>query len=192
VSALTNIIQESIAAVEVAGRPIDTHAAARYGISKILANAELTCMAVTDWFTDKVQGAIKRPGKLRGMLSPAEFVMARRAGEDGSADISMLVPRQMDFFDDPFGMDDGYSLEGGAGKVQRTRNATMPEFEGFIRIRVKQNKADLRHLNRMRVTLERLRPIWEVDPMMSYQEACDFYVRQHGMPPKDEPEEDDD
>jgi hypothetical protein len=190
VSTLTNIIQESIAAVEVAGRPIDTHAAARYGISKILANAELTCMAVTDWFTDKVQYAIKKPAK--GMLSPAEFVMAHRVGEGGPFGISMLVPRQMDFFEDPFGMDDGYSLEGGAGKVQRTRNATMPEFEGFIRIRVKQNKADLRHLNRMRVTLERLRPIWEVEPMMSYQEACDFYVRQHGMPPKDEPEEDDD
>ena len=41
-AALNDIIQESIAAVEVAGRPIDTHAAAQYGISKILAHAELT------------------------------------------------------------------------------------------------------------------------------------------------------
>lgn len=191
-STLTNIIQESIAAVEIPGRPIDTRAAAKYGISKILADAELTCMAVTDWFTDKVQGAIKRPGKLRGMLSPAEYVFARRAGEDGAADITMMVPRQMDMFDDPFALEDGYSLEGGTGKVQRTRNATMPEFKGFIRIRVKQAKADLRHLNRMRVTLERLRPFWENDPMMTYEEACALYVRKNGMPPKAEDDGDDD
>jgi hypothetical protein len=190
--ALNNIIQESIAAVEVAGRPIDTHAAAKYGISRILANAELTCMAVTEWFTGKVQGAIKRPGRLRGLLSPSEYVMASRAGMDGAEDITMLVPRQYDFWKDPFDLDDGYSLEGGTGKVVRTRNATMPDFEGFIRIRVKQNKADLRHLNRMRVTLERLRPFWANDPEMSYREACDLYVRQHGMPPKDEHDEDDD
>lgn len=181
-STLTDIIQESIAAVEIAGRPIDTHAAARYGIRKILANAELNFMAVSEWFTGKVQYAIKKPSK--GMLSPAEYVFARRAGEHGDPDITTLVPRQMDMFDDPFGMDNGYSLEGGTGKVQLTRNATMPEFEGFIRIRVKQNKADLRHLNRMRVTLERLRPFWEVDPMMTYEEACGRYVRTHGRPPK--------
>jgi hypothetical protein len=190
-TALTNIIQESIAAVEVAGRPIDTHAAAQYGVRKILANAELTCMAVTEWFTGKVQVAIKRPGKMRGLLAPSEFVMAHRAGEDGEPDITMLVPRQYDFWKDPFDLEDGYSLEGGTGKVQRTRNATMPEFEGFIRIRVKQAKDDLRHLNRMRVTLERLRPIWEVDRMMSYQEACAFYVRQYGMPTLPDDEDDD-
>lgn len=191
-STLTDIIQESIAAVEIAGRPIDTHAAARYGIGKILANAELTCIAVTDWFTKQLQVAIKRPGKLRGMLSPAEYVFAHRAGEDGDPDITMLVPRQMDLFDDPFGMENGYSLEGGDGLVQITRNATMPEFEGFIRIRIKQQKADLRHLNRMRVTLERLRPFWEVDPMMTYEEACGRYVRTHGRPPKPDDDEGDD
>jgi hypothetical protein len=182
VSTLTDIIQESIAAVAIAGRPIDTHAAARYGVRKILANTELTFMAVNEWYTGKVQSAIKRPAK--GMPSPAEYVFARRAGEDGGPNITMLVPRQMDMFDDPFGMENGYSLEGEVGKVQLTRNATMPEFEGFIRIRVKQNKADLRHLNRMRVTLERLRPFWEVDPMMTYEEACGRYVRTHGRPPK--------
>ena len=60
----------------------------------------------------------------------------------------------------------------------------MPEFEGFIRIRVKQIAADTRHLNRMRVTLERLRPVWEIDPEMTYEEACELYVRQYGMPPQ--------
>ena len=131
-------------------------------------------MAVTEWFTDKIQAAIKRPGKQRGLLSTSEYVLATRAGRDDAEDITMLVPRQYDFWKDPFDLDDGYSLEGRTGKVVCTRNATMPQFEGFIRIRVGQAKADLRHLNRMRLTLERLRFIWEVDPMMTYQEACTF------------------
>jgi hypothetical protein len=185
-TALNNIIQESIAAVEVAGRPIDTHAAAQYGIARILANAELNVMAVTEWFTDKIQAAIKRPGKLRGMLSSSEFVMATRAGMDGAEDITMLVPRQYDFWMDPFDLFEAHAVEGGTGDMQRTRNANLHEFDGFIRIRDKQIEADKRYANKMRRARERLGPIWINDPMMSYQEACTFYVRQHGMPPRDE------
>jgi hypothetical protein len=41
----------------------------------------------------------------------------------------------------------------------------------------------------MRRTRERLGPIWINDPMMTYKEACTFYVRQHGMPAPDEDED---
>jgi hypothetical protein len=180
-STLTDILHESIAAVEVPGRPIDTHSAARHAVNKILANFELNVMAVTEWATVKVQSYLKT-GKRRGLASAAEYVMARRAGENGADDITMLVPRQRDFWMDPFKLFDAHKIEGGAGLMQMTENATMPEFKGFVGIRDKQIAADIKYRNRMARALERLTPIWSVDPMMTYREACDFYVRQHGMP----------
>lgn len=188
-STLTDIIHESIAAVEVAGRAIDTHEAAQYGIAKILANADLTYMAVAEWFTTKIQAHLSK-GKRRGLASPAEYVMATRAGTDGIADLTMLVPRQYDFWKDPFDLKDAHMVEGDTGKMHRTCNANLYEFDGFIRIRDKQTRADIKYANRMRRARERLTPIWEVDPMMTYREACEFYVRQHGMPPQDDEDDD--
>jgi hypothetical protein len=188
-STLTNIIHESVAAVEIAGRPIDTHAAAKYGITKILANAELTYMAVSEWFTTKIQAYLAGKGKKRGVPSPAEYVMATRTAEEGGEDVTMLVPRQYDFWKDPFELKDAHMVEGDTGKMQRTCNANMYEFDGFIRIRDKQNEADRRYADKMRRTRERLTPIWSVDPMMTYREACEFFVRQHGMPAQDEEDE---
>jgi len=188
-STLADIIHESIAAVEVAGRPIRTHEAAKCAVKRILANAELTCMAVTEWFTDRVQAFLKG-GKRRGLASAAEYVMARRAGADGGADITMLVPRQYDFWLDPFKLFDAHKVEGGVGMMQITRNANLYEFDGFIRIRDKQIAADIKYANKMRRARERLTPIWSVDPMMTYREACDFYVRQHGMPPLEDDQDD--
>jgi len=189
-STLTDILHESIAAVEVPGRPIDTHSAARHAVNKILANFELNVMAVTEWGTVKVQSYLKT-GKRRGLASAAEYVMARRAGENGADDITMLVPRQRDFWMDPFKLFDAHKIEGGAGLMQMTENATMPEFKGFVGIRDKQIAADIKYRNRMARALERLTPIWSVDPMMTYREACDFYVRQHGMPPQEDDGEED-
>jgi len=189
-STLTDILHESIAAVEVPGRPIDTHSAARHAVNKILANFELNVMAVTEWATVKVQSYLKT-GKRRGLASAAEYVMARRAGENGADDITMLVPRQRDFWMDPFKLFDAHKIEGGAGLMQMTENATMPEFKGFVGIRDKQIAADIKYRNRMARALERLTPIWSVDPMMTYREACDFYVRQHGMPPQEDDGEED-
>lgn len=187
-STLADIIQESIAVVEIAGRPINTHLAAKYGVSKILADAELTCMAVTEWFTERVQAFLKG-GKRRGLPSAAEYVMATRAGVDGGADITVLVPRQRDFWMDPFDLFDAHKVEGGNGEMQRTCNANLYEFDGFIRIRDKQIAADIKYANKMRRARERLTPIWSVDPMMTYREACDFYVRQHGMPADEDDDE---
>jgi hypothetical protein len=188
-STLTDIIHESVAAVEIQGRPIDTHAAAKYGITKILANAELTYMAVSEWFTTKIQAYLAGKGKKRGVPSAAEYVMATRAAVGDDEAITMLVPRQYDFWKDPFDLKDAHMVEGGTGKMQRTCNATMYEFDGFIRIRDKQTEADIRYANKMRRTRERLTPTWENDPMMTYREACEIYVRQHGMPPDDESED---
>ena len=188
-STLADIIHESIAAVEVAGRPIRTHEAAKCAVKRILANAELTCMAVTEWFTDRVQAFLKG-GKRRGLPSAAEYVMATRAGSDGGADISVLVPRQRDFWMDPFDLFDAHKVEGGNGDMQRTCNANLYEFDGFIRIRDKQTEADIRYANKMRRTRERLTPTWENDPMMTYREACEIYVRQHGMPPLEDDQDD--
>jgi hypothetical protein len=189
-STLTDILMESIAAVEVPGRPIDTHAAAQYGISKILANAELNFMAVSDWFTGKIQAYLGSKKK-RGMPSAADYVMAHRVGMDGGEDITMLVPRQFDLFIDPFDLKDAHMVEGDTGKMQRTRNANLYEFDGFILSRDKKIAADIKYANKMRRARERLTPIWSVEPMMTYEEACNFYVRQHGMPPKDEDESED-
>jgi hypothetical protein len=190
-SRLTDIIQESIAFVEVPGRAIQTHAAAQYGVSKILLDEALTYGAVLEWFTGKIQAAIKRNTKRSGLASPLDYVMAHREGVGGAADITMMVPRQGDLFIDPFGLNDGYLCEGGTGEMHRTRYSNMLDFEGFIRIRDKQIAADTRHANRMRVTLERLRPDWSNDPMMTYEEACALYVRKHGMPPRPDDEGDD-
>lgn len=189
---LTDIIHESIASVEVAGRPISTHRAALYGVAKILDDAELTYSAVLEWLTVKIQAAIKRNTRRAGLLDPAEYVMARRDDGRGIADIA-IVPRQCDMFTDPFGLSDGHKLEGGNGEMHRTQNATLPDFEAFIRIRDKNITADIKYRNKLARTLERLRPIWEVDPMMTYEEACALYIRQYGMPPKDndEPDEED-
>lgn len=189
-SVLTNILAESVAAVEIRGRPIDTHEAAKYGISKILANAELTYMAVSEWFTKEIKGFIAGKRK-KDMAAPAEYVMATRKGENGEADIIMAVPRQYDFWKDPFVLNDAYSQEGGNGKMVRTRYATEDDFLGFIRIREIQIKNDQKHANKMRRTHQRLAPYWANDPMMTYEEACAFYVRQHGLPPTDEEEEGD-
>jgi hypothetical protein len=189
-SQLSNIIQKCVAAVEVPGRTIKIHRAVELAVPMILADPDTTKHAVREFATVKVRQSISA-GVRKALDAPSGFVRAWKAGTDGREDIEVIIPRQGDLFIDPFDLEDGYSLEGGTGKVQRTRNATMPEFEGFIRIRVKQAKDDLRHLNRMRVTLERLRPIWEVDRMMSYQEACAFYVRQYGMPTLPDDEDDD-
>src|SRR5687768_14942275 len=107
-SRLTDIIHESIAAVEVAGHPISTHAAAKYGVAKILNDAELTYTAVLEWLTVKIQAAIKRSTRRAGLLDPREYVMAHRAGLDGAAGITMVVPRQGDLFIDPFELNDGH------------------------------------------------------------------------------------
>ena len=181
-SRLADIIHESIAAVEVAGRPISTHAAAKYGVARIIADAELNYPAVLEWLTVKIQAVIKRSTRRAGLLDPREYVMAHRAGLEGAEGIAMIIPRQGDLFIDPFELNDGHMLEGGTGEMHRTRYATMPDFEGFIRIRDKQIAADIKYANKMRRARERLTPIWSVDPMMTYREACDFYVRQHGMP----------
>jgi hypothetical protein len=187
---LADIIHESIAAVEVAGRPISTHRAAKYGVAKILDDAELTYSAVLEWLTVKIQNAIKRSTRRAGLLDPNEYVMARR--EDGyGADAITIVPRQTDMFTDPFGLNDGHKLEGGSGEMHRTQNATLYDFEAFIRIRDKAIAADIKYRNRLTRTLERLRPVWEVDPMMTYEEACAIYVRQYGLPPKDDDESED-
>jgi len=77
-STLSDIIAESIAAVEVPGRAIRTHEAAEYGFRKILADAELTAMAVRDWLTGKIQAAIKK-GDRRALKSPAEYVQSWRS-----------------------------------------------------------------------------------------------------------------
>jgi hypothetical protein len=146
----------------------------------------LNVMAVTEWATVKIQAYLKGGRGKRGMPSPAEYVMATRAGVDGGEDITMLVPRQYDFWKDPFDLFDAHMVEGGTGEMQRTCNANLYEFDGFIRIRDKQAEADLRYANKMRRTRQRLTPTWENDPMMTYREACEIYVRQHGMPPKDE------
>lgn len=182
-SRLADIIHDSIAAVEVAGRPISTHAAAKHGVARILADAEMTYTAVLEWLTVKIQVAIKRSTQRVGLLDPREYVMAHRAGMEGAGEPAALVPRQGDLFIDPFKLNDGHMLEGGSGEIHRTQNATLYDFEAFIRIRDKQIAADIRYRNRLARTLERLRPIWEVDPMMTYEEACGRYVRQHGMPP---------
>jgi hypothetical protein len=189
-STLADIIHESIAAVEVAGRPIRTHEAAKYAVKRIIANFELNVMAVTEWSTVKVQAYLKG-GRRRGMPSAAEYVMATRAGSDGGEDVTMLVPRQYDFWMDPFKLFDAHMVEGGAGEMQRTCNANLYEFDGFLRIRDKQIAADIKYANKMRRARERLTPIWSVDPMMTYREACDFYVRQHGMPPQEDDGEED-
>ena len=190
-STLSDILAESVAAVEIPGRPIDTHAAAKYGVAKILANAELNCMAVTEWFIMKCQAFLKGGNKRRALPSAAEYVMAHRASADGGEGVTLLVPRQFDFFVDPFKLYDAHKVEGGDGRMQRTRNSNMYEFEGFLRIRDKQIEADIRYANKMRRTLERLRPIWVVDPMMTYEETCDLYIRQHGMPPEEDEDEED-
>lgn len=187
-STLTNILAESVAAVEIRGRPIDTHAAAKWGITKILANAELTYMAVSEWFTKEIKAFIAGKRK-KELNTPAEYVMATRAGENGQGDVTMLVPRQYDFWKDPFDLNDAYSQEGGNGQMVRTRFATEEDFLGFIRIRDKQIEHDLKHANRMRRTHQRLAPIWANDPMMTYEEACEIYVRQNGVPPKEEDDE---
>src|SRR5690349_7790614 len=106
---LADIIQESIAAVEVAGRPISTHAAARHGVAKILSDVELTYTAVFEWLAGKIQSAIKRSTRRAGLLDPKEYVMARREDIRG-ADAITIVPRQADFFMDPFGLNDGHKL----------------------------------------------------------------------------------
>jgi hypothetical protein len=188
-STLTGILMESIAAVEIPGRAIQTHEAAKYCVKKIMANFELNVMAVTEWSTEKIGAFLKGGQKKRGMPSAAEYVMATRAGEDGCSDITMLVPRQYDFWKDPFELFDAHKVEGDNGLMQRTCNANLYEFDGFIRIRDKQIDADVKYANKMRRTRERPGPIWINDPMMTYKEACTFYVRQHGMPAPDEDED---
>src|SRR4051812_31226729 len=114
-STLSDIIAESIAAVEVPGRAIRTHEAAEYGFRKILADTELTAMAVREWLTVKIQTAIKKSTKRSGLQSPLEYVQAWRGMGSGS-EITMLVPRQGDLFIDPFKLNDGYALEGAPEK----------------------------------------------------------------------------
>lgn len=182
-STLSDILAASVASVEVPGRAIDCHAAAKYGVNQILKSVDLTRMAVTEYMLIQLKtflGGRRR----RAVLSARDYVLATRVGADGEEDITAMVPRQGDLFIDPFGLDAAHALEGGTGHMQRTENASMYEFQGFVRIRDKQIEADIRYANHLRVTLERLRPIWENDPVMTYREACEIYVRQHGMPPQ--------
>jgi len=115
--------------------------------------------------------------------------MAHRASENGGPGITAMVPRQGDLFIDPFKLRNGYVLEGGTTEMKRTRYLTQPEFRGRRRIRRKSWVADGKHLNLLDTVDEMLAPVWDNDPQMTYEEACDIYVRQFGMP--DLPDEDD-
>jgi hypothetical protein len=158
-----------------------------------MADAQLCAIACQDWLLRQAQSFIRgRNGKRRATLQAAEYVMARRAGEGGAADITMMVPRQGDLFIDPWNLKDGHSLEGGTGHMHRTRHATYYDFQGFLRIRDKAIEADIKYRNRMRRAMEHLGPIWVNDPMMTYEEACNLYVRMHGMPEEEGDDESED
>jgi hypothetical protein len=188
-SQLSNIIQKCIAAIEEPGRTIKIHRAVELAVPMILADPDTTKYAVREFVTVQVRRSISS-GARKALDAPSGFVRAWKAGVDGREDIEVIIPRQGDLFIDPFGLNEGYSLEGGIGEMKRTRYLNQPEFRGVIGIRIKQHHADGRHIAKLSTTDDRLAEFWDNDPEMTYEEACDFYVRHHGMPPL--PDEDED
>jgi hypothetical protein len=187
-ASLSNIIQRCIAAVEVPGRAIKVHHAVEHGLGLILADTELNVMAVREWLTDKISRALS--GKRRKLaVAPPEYVRVWSAAANGGVGAAVVIPRQGDLFIDPFQLDEAYKLEGGNVEMKRTRYLTQRDFRGVIGIREKQHIADTKHLGRLRNTYTRLQPYWDIDPEMTYEEACALYVRHNGMPPDDDEED---
>ena len=188
-SQLSDMVQKCIAAVEVPGRTIKIHRAVELVVPMILADPDTTKHAVREFATVKVRQSISA-GVRKALDAPSGFVRAWKAGTDGNEDIEVIIPRQGDLFIDPFGLNEGYSLEGGIGEMKRTRYLNQPEFRGVIGIRIKQHHADGRHIVKLSTTDARLAEFWDNDPEMTYEEACALYVRKYGAPPKDDGEED--
>jgi hypothetical protein len=180
-SVLGDIVQRCIAAVEVPGYSIKVHTAVEHGVPLVLADRDTTLMAAREFLTIKIKAAIGTRGR-KAERHQAEYVQAGRAGRDGAPPALVSVPRQMDLFDDPFDLREGYVLEGGTVEMKRTRYVTQREFAGLIRLRRKSWTADGKHLDRLAKVYDTLRPIWDIDPEMTYEEACAIYVRQYGQP----------
>jgi hypothetical protein len=187
-SALGNIVQRCISAVEVPGYAIKIHHAVEHGVPMVLADREINKMAVREFLTIKIKAAIGTKGG-RAERHEADYVMAHREDAAGGG-ISAMVPRQGDLFIDPFGLRDGYVLDGGAVEMKRTRYLTQPEFRGLRRLRRKSWVADGRHLKLLDDVDEMLAPVWDNDPEMTYEEACALFVRHYGRP--DLPDDDGD
>jgi hypothetical protein len=190
-STLGNIVAKCIAAVEVPGYAIKVHKAVEIGVPMILADPEVNEMAAREFLTIKVKASISGTAR-KVMDAPSGFVRAWRRDENSEADIEVIVPRQGDLFIDPFKLKDGYSLEGGIAEMKRTRYFTQPEFRGLLRIRRKQLIADGKHYDRIASTDKRLAEFWDNDPMMTYEEACQLYVRAYGAPDLPDDDEGDD
>lgn len=189
-SQLSNIVSYCVASVEVPGRTIKVHHAVELVVPMILADPELNKTAVREYATIQVRKCVATTAR-KALDAPAGFVLARRSEADGIPAMEAYVPRQGDLFIDPFDLNAGYSLEGGAGEMKRTEYLTQPEFRGVIGIRIKQHHADGRHISKLSRADARLAEFWDNDPEMTYAEACALYVRKYGMPDLPDDVEDD-
>src|SRR4051812_11155429 len=162
-SALGNIIQRCISAVEIPGRKIRVHHAVEHGVPLILGDPEINAIAVREFLKIRIVSAIGTKGR-RAERHEAEYTHANMTDPDLGRIISVMVPRQGDLFIDPFKLRDGYVLEGGRAEMKRTRYLTQSEFRGLRRIRRKSWAADGRHLKLLDDVDEMLAPIWDVDP----------------------------
>jgi hypothetical protein len=187
---LTDIWDQSIAAVEVPGRSIKLHHAVEHAVPFILADQELTEVAVRGFSKREIEGRLC--GRRRkSAVARTELVEAWAEPVGGGDPVRLMVPRQGDLFLDPFQLHEAYALEGGSSERMRTRWLTQDGFRGAIRIRRKQHAADGKHLGWMEHVDGLLAPYWANDPLMTYEEVCAIYVRVNGMPELPDDDEED-